>query len=457
MGRIDGALRRAGRRAAAYFAEKESGERTRLVVFVNLLLLIAAVMFLLNVHTPLQMDDYDYSFSWSTGERLSGVADVLASQAAHYRLWGGRSVVHALAQLFLYWGKPAFNFANTAMYIVLLLEIYALARSGERRWDWGIVLAAHLFLFFCVPFFGTVFLWLDGACNYLWGTALALVPLLIDRSAREGGFFARGGWRGALAAAAGFFAGWTNENTACGVLALIIILIVRDRLRGEDVRPWRYMAAAAQALGTAVMLLAPGNFARASAVESGPLLLEWARSAAIVTAYGAVYAGVLLAAIPLLRALGRALSVPMRTEHSLMLLLCGLLAGYALIVSPQISDRSFTGVLVLILAAALTLLADIGAKAREFDAARWAALPFALAILLYGGYQAAEDVIAHEAAWTAQVARIEEAAAAGKAQVSVSSVPSYSRFTMDILLADDAEQWPNSTLSRAFGIDVLGE
>ena len=30
-----------------------------------------------------------------------------------------------------------------------------------------------------VSFLGTVFLWLDGACNYLWGTALALLPLLI--------------------------------------------------------------------------------------------------------------------------------------------------------------------------------------------------------------------------------------------------------------------------------------
>jgi len=39
---------------------------------------------------------------------------------------------------------------------------------------WSILLAAHAFLFTCVPFFGTVFLWLDGACNYLWGTALAL-------------------------------------------------------------------------------------------------------------------------------------------------------------------------------------------------------------------------------------------------------------------------------------------
>ena len=457
MAGTDGALRRAGHRVEMFFAEKEDSERVRFAVFIALLLLIAAIMLLLNAHTPLQMDDYDYSYSWSTGEPLNGVKDVLASQAAHYRLWGGRSVVHALAQLFLYWGKPVFNLANTAAYIVLLLEIYALARSGERRWDWGIVLAAHLFLFFGVPFFGTVFLWLDGACNYLWGTALAIVPLLIDRSAREGGFFARGGRRGALAALLSFFAGWTNENTACGVLALVILLLVWDRMRGGRVRLWRCASAAAQAAGVLVMLLAPGNYARASTVEAGSFLAGALRGAAAVTAYGAVYAGVLLAALPLLFALCRALRVPARHERALALLIGGLLAGYALAVSPQISDRSFTGVLVLILAAVLTPLADAGAAARDFDAARWAALPFLLAVILYGGYQAAGDVFAHEAAWLGQVARIEEAAASGETQVSVSSVPSHSRFTMDIRLGGDAGQWPNSTLSRVFGIDIIGE
>ena len=86
--------------------------KTNALCTVLLLAVIGVTMFLLNAHTPLMMDDYDYSFSWSTGERLSGVSDILASQAVHYRIWGGRSVVHFLAQLFLYLGKPVFNAAN---------------------------------------------------------------------------------------------------------------------------------------------------------------------------------------------------------------------------------------------------------------------------------------------------------------------------------------------------------
>ena len=152
-----------------------AGMRARRGLFALLLLAIFAQMLLLNAHTPLMMDDYDNSFSWSTGGRIDGVWDVLASQAAHYRLWGGRSVVHMLAQLFLWLGKPVFNLANAAMYVLLLLELLALAGHGPRRADCLRLLLAHGALMAGVPFFGTVFLWLDGACNYLWGTALALV------------------------------------------------------------------------------------------------------------------------------------------------------------------------------------------------------------------------------------------------------------------------------------------
>ena len=83
--------------------------------FAAVLAALFALMLALNAYTPLMMDDYDYSFSWATGERLAGVMDIFASQWAHYAIWGGRSVTHFLAQLFLYLGKPVFNIANALM------------------------------------------------------------------------------------------------------------------------------------------------------------------------------------------------------------------------------------------------------------------------------------------------------------------------------------------------------
>jgi len=434
----------------------EGHARVRMVLFFALLILIGGVMLLLNVHTPLMMDDYDYSFSWATGERIAGVADVIASQAAHYRLWGGRSVVHALAQLFLSMDKLIFSVANTLMYLLLLLEIYALARPEGRRWNWEILLIAHAVLFTCVPFFGTVFLWLTGSCNYLWGTALALLPLLITRSVWEGGFFARS-WHGWLAVPVCFFAGWTNENTACGVFAAMLVLLAVQASQRKRVHAWQWCSLAAQAAGIALMLLAPGNFSRASAYESGSIIVELLKRAVKASVYGGVYVGALLIGVLLLWALCSAMGVKRRRAWVLVLLFGGLGAAYAMVASPVFSDRSWTGVIVLVLCALLALVSDMVGQVRAFDAAKLIALPLAVLLVAYGGYKALGDVRAHEEAWLNQVSMIEAAADAGEESVMVSGVRSTSRFTMDIVLEEEASSWPNSTLTRAFGINVNGK
>ncbi|MDO5378667.1 MAG: DUF6056 family protein [Clostridia bacterium] len=434
----------------------EARASVRRVLFIGVLLLTGALVYGLNLHTPLMMDDYDYSFSWKTGQPLSGIADVFSSQAEHYRLWGGRSVAHTLAQLFLFWGKPVFNAANAAMYLLLLMEIVALARRERGCWDYALLLPASVFLLFGVPFFATVFLWLDGACNYLWCTVLALTPLLIDRSEREGGAFSRGGALGVFAVPVSFLAGWTNENTACAVWAIVFLMLMRRRMKGERVPFWRWAALAAQAAGTLVMLAAPGNFARASEQEQRSLLSELTYRFAVAGAYSLLYVGALLALMLALSLLARKRGVHLR-EWAVWLLGGAVLVSLALVASPLISDRSFTGTIVLTLAAALCMLSDLYANARASGAFRLLTTLPLLALFVFAGTRALDDVKTHEATWLAQVACAQQAREAGEERAYLSSVPSHSRFTMDISLAPTPDEWPNSTLSRAFGIQIFSQ
>ena len=427
--------------------------RANRVVLALVLTLIGMLMLLLNLHTPLMMDDYDYSFSWATGERLAGLGDIAASQAAHYRLWGGRSVVHFLTQLFLYLGKPVFNLANTAMVLLLLLEMTMLAGKPGKELDGRMPLIAHALLMLAVPFFGTVFLWLDGACNYLWGTVLALAPLVIAKSEREGGFFNAGFSHGWIALPVCFLAGWTNENTACGVLAAVLLLTIFDKLKGRKVRAWRLAALAAQALGVAVMLLAPGNFARAGEASPRGMVMELVYRSAVTTYCLLRYAGIpaLLTAAALLAA--RRKEITVRTEWLCVLTGTALLSAYALVGSPQISDRSFTAVLVLAVTALLAVLSDLKPRPDRRSLPAIAVLAVCIVGVSMG---ALRDVKAHEAAWRAQTDAIEAAAAAGETDVTVSSVPQNSRFTMAITLEDSPDAWPNSTLGRYYGVRVHG-
>ena len=352
-------------RARDFLAGMEERTAFRACVFAAILVLMAATMFPLNAHTPLQMDDYDYSFSWSTGKPLAGVADVLASQTAHYRLWGGRSVVHTLAQLFLYWGKGVFNIANTAAYMLFVLELYTLAKPKERRFCWTVLLVIHAALFTLVPFFGTVFLWLDGACNYLWGTALALLPLLIIPRLLEKECTALG----MIGVPLCFLSGWTNENAACGVLAAALLLLADSAYRGKRTPVSAWLCLAAQAAGAAIMILAPGNFARASAYAYDSMAWEIVKRLLRITLYTGVYAGAGLMAMPIVHGMGRALHVPMRNRRAALLLLTALLSAYAMVASPELSDRSYTCVIALTICTLATLLGDMEAHVRALDAA----------------------------------------------------------------------------------------
>ena len=418
--------------------------------------LIGCLMLMLNSYTPLMMDDYDYSFSWATGGRLAGIKDILASQQAHYAMWGGRSVTHFLAQLFLYLGKPVFNIANTLMYLCLLLEICLLGRRRGEGIDWRMPLAVHGLLFFLVPFFGVVFLWLDGACNYLWGTALALVPLLIAKSEREGGFFDTDGKRGLSALPLCLIAGWTNENTACGVLAVIILLLAYDFLTKRHIRKWRLAAVCAQAMGVALLLLAPGNFARSSGEASRGLFTELVYRFAVVSYCLLRYAGVIALAIAALLLVCRKKRIMPDVRWLCVLGVGAFLSAYALVGSPQISDRTFTGVLAMMIAFLLSLAGSLRATLRRRNRG-YAACLIAAAVLLAGSAAAVRDVRAHGAAWLLQVQRIEAAAAAGEESVTAASVPSVSPYTMSIMLEADAAAWPNSTLTKYYGIHVIGE
>ena len=52
---------------------------------------------------------------------------------------------------------------------------------------------------------------------------------------------------------------------------------------------------------------------------------------------------------------------------------------------------------------------------------------------------------------------LEAAAKAGAAEVTVASVTSTSRFTMEVTLQKDPDAWPNRTLGKYYGIRVRGQ
>ena len=185
---------------------------------------IFMTMLVLNLLTPLIADDYSYSLSLD-GTKINSVIDVINYQWWHYFNWGGRTIAHTLAQIFLLFPKTVFSIVNPIIYVLLIYLMYLHIR-GEKEDKPIYLILIHLGLWFLLPVFGQTCLWLIGSCNYLWTTVLILWFLWIYRKNNTSasiykiiGIFLLG-----------IIAGWTNENTSAGLLVIIIGYLIIQKI-----------------------------------------------------------------------------------------------------------------------------------------------------------------------------------------------------------------------------------
>lgn len=80
-------------------------QRKRILGIIVTLLITGILFYIMNIYTPLFADDYDYSFSFASGERITSVMQIPNSQREHYFRVNGRFTTHTIAQLFLLFGK----------------------------------------------------------------------------------------------------------------------------------------------------------------------------------------------------------------------------------------------------------------------------------------------------------------------------------------------------------------
>ena len=243
-----------------------------------ILFFIFLIMFGLNYLMPLCYgDDYVYAFIWSgqsmyiplpeTVERISGFYDILVSQWRHYLTWGGRTPAHLLVQFFVWQNKFIFDVLNSLAFVLLILEIYWISNEGEVAFkNTNIPVLCVIFFSvwtFTVNFAG-VFLWISGACNYLWMLAILLsfLILYVHKYYRMNKITIRSGWAKYLIFVWGILAGWTNENAVCWIILMLGMWLFKSR-KQEGVEVWMWYGLFGLCAGYFLLLFAPGNVVRA--------------------------------------------------------------------------------------------------------------------------------------------------------------------------------------------------
>lgn len=83
-------------------------------------------------------------------------------------------------------------------------------------------------------------LWLVGSCNYLWGTTLVLLFLLLyrlnlDVKCKNSIIIA------ILMLIFGIMAGWTNENNAAALLIILVLFSVYRLYNKKNITIWHIL------------------------------------------------------------------------------------------------------------------------------------------------------------------------------------------------------------------------
>ncbi len=418
------------------------------------LLSIFLMILLFNFLTPLLADDFGYSFG--TDGKIKNILDIVGYQVWHYFNWGGRTVAHFIAQLFLLLPKWIFSICNSAVYVLLVYLIYLHAK-GDKEENPIMIPIIHLFLWFSLPVFGQTFLWLIGSCNYLWTSVIILAFLLpfrknIDK--KDSPILI------VTMFLIGIIAGWTNENSAVGLIVSIALLIIcyKTNKSKNKIKKWHISGFAGALIGFIIMIMAPGNFVRKDAVVDNTFfIIKW-----IYRALGYTYTLVEFL-LPFIAIIVIATSIKMYNKQkieiqSYIYLIASILCVYSMVLSPQFPERAWTGVFVFIIIATVSIIFNLEKVSKIFK------YLFIDLIIIFGVVyvrdylQAAEDINNLRNSWEYRSNYIKAEKKKNKKDIEMYKYQTYNRYNLAFGLSDieeDKNHWTNKLIAKYYEIDSI--
>lgn len=353
------------------------------------------IILFLNIITPMIADDFAYLYIFGEKEQVSSLSGLIRSQSTHYQKWGGRTIVHLIAQVLLQTPHLVMDILNSLAYLafVTLIYLHIKGRSKENRLSTFILI--NFAIWFFIPMFGDTVLWITGSANYLWGTTIILAFLLPYRL-YEGK--KRSTSKQALLTVPlflfGVIAGWTNENSAAGMLVIILSFFFYYKSNNWKI-PIEYIIALLGALvGYVLMIIAPGNFARGGdSIEISLFVLAYrlfTYTQNLFLDYGLLLILYLTSLILYNRFTQKEEASAIPT--SLIYLLGAVTAIYAMLFSPQFPARAWFGIATLLIIAAGIFFFRLNFEETFISKLRNSVVLIASICFLFSFYLATKDI-----------------------------------------------------------------
>lgn len=433
------------------FVENSACNKTSYsILWIVVVVACFSVLLFLNILTPFISDDFAYLFIYGEQARVASIADVIQSQVNHYYQWGGRSVVHFIAQVLLMLPSYAADILNSFVYMAYAYLIY-LHIKGRKTNSISLFILINLAVWFLQPVIGDTILWITGSANYLWGTTLILLFLLPYRL-YDGGSLNK--LRQIIAFvslfAFGIIAGWTNENTAGAMVLIVFLLFFYYRSQGWKIPVWGVSGLIGGIIGFTIMMLAPGNLERAGEASGLNLYMLAYRlfNCTLIFFYyngAAILLSLLL--IILYRWFPKQREQKGVMEISLIYTIAAVAAVYAMMLSPTFPRRALFGVVTYLIIGMGMLYYNLDFSHKFLKQIRLSVIGVGMLCFLFTFYIATKEISTYRHMVEAREVAIEEAKKQGADSCE------FERYNGGIYIHGE-DPFSEKLMTRYYGIDI---
>ena len=410
-------------------------------------------MLVCNLLTPYLVDDFQYLYSFQTGERIRSVLDIFPSLYAHTKLMNGRLITHFLVQLLTLTPTWFFDILN-ALVFVLVIRLVCRLTEAKGKVEALLALLVFVAIWTFEQMFGQVNLWQDGAINYLWSLLLGLSFLAyVVKAFLAEDATAPKGWAIYLLA---FAMGAYSETVSAGVIFMTFLLLLLKTAMERKLpdKKWIFLLVTAF-LGYVTIYLAPAQWANKS-VGSGGMVDSFKAAVRMYSEYGDLLIAFLVLMV---------YNISAGTDRKRLLLSGTLLAGsllanFMMTFASYYPSRSACGACVFLISAVAVLLRPLLDIRRQ-------PLIFSLSLLfLLSGLAkvpgGAKDIYNTYTQFRRNDALIVQAKESGEEDLTLPLVEGSTKYSgiycLRYLDTQDPTTWPNADMAKFYGVNsMLGE
>lgn len=343
---------------------KQDKKRAETPFLIGGILILTGLISYFHYKLPFMMDDVWYSTNLATDMPLQNFGDIVESQVWHFLHWGGRNITHGILQLTLMAGDTAANIINIVMTLLLGWLICVLA--GERKSLWFLLSLSMMIA--CNPNIRMSMFWQAGCANYVYSTVWILFFLWVYLRETGENEVPKLPFTTLWMIPLGLITGWSNENMGPASFCIAVaVMVYLRKFRKRKVPVWMYAGAFASFIGCGFVILAPGNFARSSALpDVGILQTLYERMVNMLRAGGDfLFPTAVLLALALVFYVG--ILKEKLKPFQWFLLAHAILSYGAMMLSPHYPDRATFGTMCVCIVLIISMLGQALNRKKEYN------------------------------------------------------------------------------------------